>query len=592
MTSLRRVLSAAAALLLACLASPARAALPPGTPAIDPNPAKLAVNGAEQRLLPVTGQPFGQALRLSINQQHPNAWNAQLRAPITTTVKRGDVLYLTFHLRAISTRAESGEVYANAIFERSSPPHNKALQVRCGAGREWTQYQLPFVSDGDYAPGQAAAALHLGLGVQTLEVADFSLLNYGTSVKLGDLPRTKFTYAGREPDAPWRKAAAERIDRHRKADLTVRLTDAAGRPVSGADVRVRMTRHAFPFGSAVAADLLLRDSAEGARYRDEVVRLFNRVVLENDLKWPQWEQNRDRAKKAVDWLRSKNIEIRGHNLVWPGERYLPRNVLALRNDRDALRRRIDDHILDEAAALAGKVVEWDVINEPYTNRLLQDVLGNEEMTHWFKLARQADPTAVLFLNDYPILTGQSDPHFDGFEKALSFLKDGGAPLGGIGVQGHYGATLPPVTQILAGLDRLAKFNLPIAITELDIDTTDEQLQADYLRDHTIACFSHPSVNQVIMWGFWEGRHWKPVAAPYRRDWSRKPAAQAWEDLIFKQWWTDGTAKTGPDGRLTLRAFQGDYEITAPGLPPIKAKLGPTGATIDLRPADARSFSPA
>jgi GH35 family endo-1,4-beta-xylanase len=571
-------------LLLTLLATPASAALPPATPTIDPNSAKFTVFGADRRTISVAGQAFPQAVRIDVKESHPNVYNAQLRAPTTAAVKKGDVLFMTFHLRAIATRAESGEVYATAVFERSSPPHNKALHIRCGAGREWTQYQLPFIADGNYAPGEAAAAMHLGHGVQTLEIGGLSLVNYGAAVKLEDLPRTRFTYAGRAPDAQWRKAADERIERYRKGDLTVHLTDAAGRPVANADVRVRMTRHAFSFGSAVTAEMLVGQTPDAQRYRDEVARLFNRVVFENDMKWGQWDRprDRDRTMRALEWLRSKDIEVRGHNLVWPGPGFTPREVIQLKDDPTAMRKRIDDHIADEAGALRGKVVEWDVVNEPYTNRAIQEVLGDGELIRWFKLARAADPDAVLLLNDYPILTARPDPHFDGFEKTIRFLKDGGAPIGGVGIQGHYGATLPPPAQLLGGLDRLAKLGLPVAITELDIDTTDEQLHADYLRDHTIACFSHPSVNEIIMWGFWEGRHWKPAAAPYRRDWSKKPAAQAWEDLVFKRWWTDATVKTDANGRVAVRGFQGDYEITAPNAAATKAKLPAAGVTVYLR----------
>jgi endo-1,4-beta-xylanase len=83
-----------------------------------------------------------------------------------------------------------------------------------------------------------------------------------------------------------------------------------------------------------------------------------------------------------------------------------------------MRKRIDDHIADEATALRGKLVEWDVLNEPFTNHAIQDVLDNDEMIRWFKLARAADPDAVLLLNDYPILAARPDPHFDGrFERA-------------------------------------------------------------------------------------------------------------------------------------------------------------------------------
>ena len=75
-------------------------------------------------------------------------------------------------------------------------------------------------------------------------------------------------------------------------------------------------------------------------------------------------------------------------------------------------------------------------------------------------------------------------------------------------------------------------------------------------------FSHPAVTGVLMWGFWEGRHWRPRAAMVRKDWTLKPNGQAWMDLVEKQWWTDERGKTGPDGEYKIRGFLGDYEITA------------------------------
>jgi hypothetical protein len=63
-----------------------------------------------------------------------------------------------------------------------------------------------------------------------------------------------------------------------------------------------------------------------------------------------------------------------------------------------------------------------------------------------------------------------------------------------------------------------------------------------------------------MWGFWEGRHWRPEAALYRRDWSLKPAAKAWEDLVFGEWWTNVDASVDEHGRATVRGFKGDYEV--------------------------------
>jgi hypothetical protein len=45
--------------------------------------------------------------------------------------------------------------------------------------------------------------------------------------------------------------AAERIERLRKADCTIRLVNARGRPVTNQTVQVEMTRHAFLFGANI-----------------------------------------------------------------------------------------------------------------------------------------------------------------------------------------------------------------------------------------------------------------------------------------------------------------------------------------------------
>jgi len=125
--------------------------------------------------------------------------------------------------------------------------------------------------------------------------------------------------------------------------------------------------------------------------------------------------------------------------------------------------------------------------------------------------------------------------------------------------------------VIYDLDLLSKAGLPIQITEFDVNTQDEELQADYTRDFLIACFSHPSVTGFTMWGFWEGAHWKSDAAMFRRDWSPKPNAAVWRELVTKQWTTDVTQKTKSDGKLQSRGYLGTYEIiiTAKGKAPVK-----------------------
>src|SRR5207244_13525667 len=77
-----------------------------------------------------------------------------------------------------------------------------------------------------------------------------------------------------------------------------------------------------------------------------------------------------------------------------------------------------------------------------------------------------------------------------------------------------------------------------------------------------AVFSHPSTNGIIMWGFWDPKHWLSNAPLYRKDWTLKPSGEAWMDLVFHQWWTNANVTTDTAGRCEVRAFLGDYEISA------------------------------
>ncbi len=521
----------------------------------------------ESETVLATGTPFARALRVRTKTRPPRPYDAQLSARTVAPVEKGDVLLLSAWLRAAESSSETGEGQAGLVFERAGDPYTKSLDWTAGLGPEWKLLHAPFVAAERYGPGQAQFLIRVGYDPQILEVGPVKLLNYGKKVRPRDLPRTPITYPGMEPDAPWRREAAARIEFHRKGDLTVAVTDGGGRAVPGARVRVTMKRHAYGFGSAVAARLIAdAGSEDGRRYRETILKLYNKVVFENDLKWGPWENaaNRELTFKALGWLRECGIAVRGHCLVWPSWRHTARDLEPLKGDPAAIRRRVEEHITEEVSALAGRIDEWDVINEPYSNHDLMDVLGPEAMADWFRLARRADPRPVLYLNDYDILTrgGLQKDHQDHYEKTLRSLLDRGAPLGGVGLQGHFGLPLTAPDHVVKILDRFAALGLPLQVTEHDIDTTDEELQAAYTRDFMTAVFSHPGTAGILSWGFWEGRHWRPDGAYFRRDWSVKPAGQAWMDLVLKEWWTRAEGRTDGRGEFKVRGFLGDYEVEA------------------------------
>jgi GH35 family endo-1,4-beta-xylanase len=517
-------------------------------------------------LVPVTGQPFATAWRVETKIQPANPWKVQLYTRSTAPVKRGDVLWARFFLRCTASRQESGEGRLTLVFETADERHDKSIDLSVGAGKDWEEFAFPFVCRHDLAAGGAQIALRAGFRPQTIEIGGVEILNYGASRKLSDLPRSRADYPGREVDAPWRKQAGERIEKIRKDDFRIRIRDDAGAPLAGAKVKYTLRRHGFGFGTAVDGAFLLGDGPDSRRYRETIDRCFSRVVYENEFKWHTWERHdearRNVSLESIDWFTTRGIAMRGHVLVWPSWQYLPQSARDLRDQPDALRKHTEQHIRGMVTRTRGRFSDWDVINEPFAHNDLMKILGDEVMVEWFKAASESDPEVKLFLNDYAGLAneGLDTPHKDHFEKTTRFLIDKGAPIDGIGLQCHFGWSVTPPEAALKELDRWGALGLEVQITEFDMETTDEELQADYTRDLLTLAFSHPSVTAIMIWGFWEGRHWKPDAALWRRDWSIKPNGKVWTDLTLGEWHTQGEAVTDAEGWISFRGFHGSYEI--------------------------------
>ncbi len=222
-----------------------------------------------------------------------------------------------------------------------------------------------------------------------------------------------------------------------------------------------------------------------------------------------------------------------------------------------------DHIHEETRAARGLLDEWDVLNEPYSNHDLMDAFGREIMSSWFKTAHAELPGVGLFFNDFSNHDATTDAaHVAHFEATTRFLLDHGAPVTGLGLQAHFDGRPNAPENILATLDRYqAEFHLPVRMTEFDVWTFDEELQADFVRDFLILSFSHPSVVGVQLWGFWQGAHWRPPAALFRTDWSEKPGAKVYRELVLRQWRTNLSGTTGVNGLYAGRGFHGDYVVT-------------------------------
>lgn len=367
------------------------------------------------------------------------------------------------------------------------------------------------------------------------------------------------------------EAIEARIRQHRMGELIV-----MARP--GAAVRVEQLRHEFWFGAALSSGAFGgRLSAEDQRqYEQTFLANFNAAVTENALKWHDMERRRENVNYSVvdamlAWTREHDIPLRGHCVFWgvPGR---VQDWVKQLNDDD-LREVLKNRATDIAHRYRGRFAEYDLNNEMLHANYYQDRLGSgitKNMADWFK---EADPEARLFVNDYDILTGN---RLDDYIKHIRGFLDQGVPLAGIGVQGHLHGETFDREELQHALNELGKIGLPIRVTEFnmpgqrsrfmrrrDLKLTEqqEQTKAEALTDYYRICFAHPAVEGILMWGFWEGANWIRQSSLYHRDWTPTPAAEAYRDLVFKEWWTDWKGVTDANGRCRTRAFYGKYAVT-------------------------------
>jgi endo-1,4-beta-xylanase len=388
----------------------------------------------------------------------------------------------------------------------------------------------------------------------------------------------------------WLTDANQRIERFRKANLTVSVVDSLGHVVPGAEVRVEMKRHAFGFGTAVPARLINDNSATGLMFRQKLLENFNQVVLENDLKYPQWlgqsapDYNWPQTKQALDWLNAHSLPARGHCLSWAT--WSGNNAWGASQDISTLPQRIFDHIDDELSKVGTDVFEWDVINHPvgwlrdtYENRVEAAGLYTEGLDFYADIVKHARnvirrPVAEgglggaqmpLWINEDNIIAG--DARAGDYERIIDYLIAHDAAPDGIGFQSHFIEEFGRVSsstpqQVYNRIERFAHKGLRLRSTEFDIDVgTDEAQQGQLMHDYLTVMFSHPKMEAITMWGFWQGSHWRSNAALYRANWSEKPALTAYRNLVFNEWVTNQAGTSDEMGKYFVRAFKGDYSVT-------------------------------
>lgn len=384
-------------------------------------------------------------------------------------------------------------------------------------------------------------------------------------------------------DNDWLAEANRRIETARKGEFVLELAGPSGEPLTNVEITTRQTGSAFRFGTCVGGNPESSDDEERAYFRF-IKQTFNTLVCENAMKWYAAETQHgaltcEDADRLMAFAGSNGLAMRGHCLFWCKPKFVQPWVQAL--DEASLRSAMDSRLRHIVSRYRGRLIAWDVNNEMLDGSFFSDRLGADIDAWMFRRAREIDPDVPLFVNEYGILC--NDAKTDRYVALIRRLQAAGAKVGGIGIQEHSAERFAPSAEqasaevdrperkgnaplvpaeVWRRLDRLAEFGVPIHITEVSSKTMDQQRRADTLEMLFRVAFAHPAVEAVMLWGFWEKRHWLGKdAALVDANWNLLPAGERVRKLLLDEWRTAATGRTDGSGRMRFRGFYGDYEVT-------------------------------
>ena len=244
----------------------------------------------------------------------------------------------------------------------------------------------------------------------------------------------------------------------------------------------------------------------------------------------------------VDWCQQNGLKVWGHTLVWHGQtgRWFFLGPDSQPATRELAMERLKKHISTIVGRYKGRVLGWDVVNEAIadsgageTENLRKyswyKTIGPDVLTMAFKWAHKADPNAELNYNDYNIEQGAVEnkgKHASSMILLKRLIAEG-APITGVGIQGHWYLEVN-LDDVEKAITDYASLGLKVSISELDVTATGSNSGAFGVRggDRTIPKENYLKqaevykklfeifkrhadvIDRVTFWGISDTRSWR------------------------------------------------------------------------------------
>lgn len=404
------------------------------------------------------------------------------------------------------------------------------------------------------------------------------------------------------------------IEKYRKGDFTLVLTDKKGRPVNGS-VEVELARHAFNFGVSMYGVSALPEGPLKEKALQAVRDVFNMVTVCEYWRAPSNKRNTDRPEEDLAFAKANNIRPRFHAIAYNN----PRWIMGSNPTEEECWKMLEDRVRSVAERHAGRFEEFDVINEFVSGHHWGNHLDFYEAVPQFPQFRDPEvakrmmamtrrylPDAKLVVLEAQVPSVKS-PYFVetvDFWKSLVAI---GGDFDYVGSQAHFygggcdyregtkrfpdGRDAFTMAEVEKGLDLLGSIGKPVVITEFNGPSrnsnsspkerariwslSDEENAAWQINFYRLA-FSKPYIREVTRWFLVDELGGKGMDTGLLTVDGRKHAVyDALRRLIHEEWHT----KTGGDvrnGEFAFRGFYGDYTVRVKGYKPATATLDKNG----------------
>lgn len=291
-------------------------------------------------------------------------------------------------------------------------------------------------------------------------------------------------------------------------------------------LRSRSQASRIRFGCAGAAPIVQPDPI----LLEKIATEANIFIPEGHLKWEFTEPRPNEfdfegPDSIVDFAARHDMIMHGHTLVWYAA--IPDWVPLIATATEA-RAALERHIGTLVSRYRGKIWAWDVVNEPiepkdgldngYRNSIWYRLLGIDHVDLAFRLARAADPTTPLSLNEYGFeyANATSRNRRADILALLQKLRDRNTPVDCFGLQSHLDAhrtfDRKALTAFLRGVVGLG---YRLMITELDVNDVEirgneaerDAAVARHVAEYLDIVFSVARPLSISTWGLCDRNTW-------------------------------------------------------------------------------------